>query len=130
MILSTSTAINMKTLTILNLANYFLAFFGSFLWNFFVFQKAKDKVDATNLDFPYKDYLKKNWDNWFITTMVAPVLVWFLPDIIATLNSSFGSSIVLYKLYYLGAGVLVEVMYVGFAVLMKWKAKFFPEVHE
>lgn len=118
------------TQTVLILANYFIAFFGSILYNFFLFKRAKDLSDEADQEFDYKKYRAKNWDNWVLTVMCAPVLVWYAPDIVTALNSAFGWSVTFYKFYYLGAGVLVEFLYVGFAILMKWKNGFIPTVHD
>jgi hypothetical protein len=115
--------------TIFLLANYFIAFFGSVLWNFFLFTKAKNAADDDNQDFPYQKYFKKNWDNWVFTAICAPVLVWYGEDIVKALAGWTGWQLTFYKFYYLGAGILVELIYVGSAVLMKWKDSFVAKVH-
>lgn len=84
------------------------AFFGSFLYNFILFVIAKDKCDASGLDFPYKRYAKMNWDNWSLTTLFAPVLVNFLPDLVALANEKLNWDLKIYTVYYLLSGPLTE----------------------
>lgn len=105
------------------------AFFGSFLYNYILFQIAKDKCDAIGSEFPYKRYAKMNWDNWLLTTLFAPVLVYFLPDLIALANQKLNWDLKINAVYYLLSGPLTEyVLFLVFKIL-GWKKTWVAPVH-
>ncbi|HTJ53773.1 MAG TPA: hypothetical protein VL443_30165 [Cyclobacteriaceae bacterium] len=114
------------------LSRYIWAFFGSFLYNFILFKIAKDNCDNANppVDFEYKKYAKMNWDNWALTTFLAPVLVYFLPDIVGFINQKMNLDLQIYNIYYLGAGPLTEVVLFGVFKLLGWKKTWVAPVHQ
>lgn len=109
---------------------YLEAFFGSFVWAVILWSIAKNPYDSKKIDFPYGQYCKQNIDNWLVTLACAPILVWYLPDIVSIINERTGWNLKFYKIYYLGVGVFVELLYVGIALLFKWKQKFIPDLEK
>lgn len=109
---------------------YAIAFFGSFLYNFILFVISKGNSDKQDLDFDYKKYLKINWDNWALTVFLAPVLVWYMPDIVDLLNSKMSLELAEHKIFYLGAGPLTEVVLFGMFKLLGWKESFVTKAHK
>lgn len=99
--------------------HYFIALAGWFIYNFLLFNLAKDKIDKKNKAFPYHAYLIKNWDNWLLTLILAPVLVYYMQDIVNLIGHWFSVKLPTYEIYYLGVGVLTELVYKGFAALKK-----------
>jgi len=110
--------------------NYIIAFFGSVVYNFALFVIAKNLCDTAGVDFEYKKYLKMNWDNWALTILIAPILVWYMPDIFTIVNSKFNLNMNVYDLYYLGAGPLTEIVLFGMFKLMGWKKTWIAPVHK
>lgn len=106
--------------------NFLYAFYGSFAYALLIWAIAKNQDDAKSIDFSYRTYCKRNVDNWLVTIAFAPILVLNLPDIIAIINERTDWSLKMYNIYYWGTGVFVELLYVGVAILFKWKAKFIP----
>lgn len=110
--------------------NFLIAFFGSVVYNIILFVFAKDNCDKEGKPFPYLVYARMNWDNWLLTFCVAPIVVWYLADILTLINHFFGLSMPVLEVYYLGAGVLVEVMYFGLTKLAGWKKTWVAPVHK
>lgn len=71
-----------------------------------------------------------NWDNWLLTFLLAPVLVWYLPDIIALINTRLNAELQTLEVYYLGAGPLTEVVLFGMFKLAGWKETWVAPVHK
>jgi hypothetical protein len=90
---------------------YLVTLAGWFIYNFFIFNLAKDVVDKNDEDFHYAGYLKHNWDNWVLSLSLSPVLVSYLPDILGIINDWTSWNLKPYAIYYLGVGVLVELIY-------------------
>lgn len=110
--------------------NYLMALFGALLYNYAMFVMAKNDCDKVEMDFPYSKYFKKNVDNWGLTVLVAPVLVWYLPDIISLLNERWSLGLVGYQIYYLAAGPITEVLLILLMMLIGWKNSFVAKVHK
>lgn len=110
--------------------DYIIAFFGSLVYNVILFSRAKDNCDKEGIEFPYKKYFKMNWDNWLVTALFAPILVWYLADIVGLVNHWFNWSLPVLEVYYLGAGVLVELAMFGISKLLGWKDTWVAPVHK
>jgi hypothetical protein len=109
---------------------FIIAFFGSFIYNFILFQKAKELCDENNTEFDYIKYCKLNWDNWLLTTLLAPVLVVYLNDIVALLNHKLSLDLITHEIYYLGAGPFTELVIFGVSKLLGWKKTWVTPVHK
>jgi hypothetical protein len=109
---------------------YLAAFFGSVLYNYLLFVIAKNNCDQTGIEFEYKKYVKLNWDNWGLTLLLAPVLVWYMPDIVALINDKLSANLSVYKIYYLGAGPFTEVVLFAMFKLIGWKTTWIAPVHK
>lgn len=109
---------------------YLFAFFGSFVYNFLLFSLAKNNCDNAGTEFDYKKYLKMNWDNWALTALFAPVLVWFMPDIVALISEHMSVALKQYDAFYLGAGPLTEVAIFGVSKLIGWKQTWVAPIHK
>lgn len=113
---------------------YLIALFGSIIYNYMLFVIAKNNCDKIPVDFEYKKYFKLNWDNWGLTFLLAPVLVWYLPDIILVLNSyvlnKFNIKLPVLSVMYLGAGIFTELVLYGMFKLMGWKESWIAPVHK
>jgi hypothetical protein len=109
---------------------YLITFFGSFLYNLGLFVAAKNLADKNNVEFDYKKYSKNNWDNWVLTLAIAPVLVWYAPDIVGLLNDRLQTQMKFYNVYYMGAGPLTEVVLFGLYKLAGWKETFLAPGHK
>lgn len=113
--------------------NYVIAFFGSILWNFALFSIAKNKCDKEDIEFPYMKYCKANWDNWTLTTLCAPIMVWYLVDIVALVNyllTNLNVQLPMLEIYYLGAGVVSELILFGIFKLLGLKESLVAPVHK
>lgn len=110
--------------------NYLIAFFGSVVYTFALFVKAKDNCEKNNVVFDYVKYLKMNWDNWALTGLVAPILVWFMPELVKLVNEHFTLTLQANPIYYLGAGPLTELLYFAIAKLIGWKESFIAPIHK
>lgn len=115
--------------------NYIIAFFGSIIYNVVLFSIAKNKCDKEDIEFPYGKYLKQNWDNWAVTLLCAPILVWYLDDIVALINFLFthfniNVQLPMLEVYYLGAGVLSELILFGIFKLLGLKESLVAPVHK
>ncbi|GHM98798.1 hypothetical protein WSM22_02880 [Cytophagales bacterium WSM2-2] len=115
--------------------NYLIAFFGSFVWNYALFVIAKNKCDAAlpPVDFEYKKYVKLNWDNWGMTFLLAPIIIWFLPEIAEYSNAQIlkiGIPPIPQKLYAILSGVFSELLIFGILKLAGIKQSLVAPVHK
>lgn len=109
---------------------YLVAFFGSFLYNLALYVAAKNIADKNDVDFDNRKYFKNNWDNWLLTIFIAPVLVWYAPDIVGLLNDRLQLNMKFYQVYNMGAGPLTEVLLFGIYKLIGWKETFLAPGHK
>ena len=101
--------------------HYALALFGWFLYNLLIFNVSKDKVDNENKRFNYKAYVSKHWDNWLFTLCLAPVLVYYMADLIVLFSQWLERDVPELEIYYLGSGVLTEIVYYLLSKLTRLK---------
>jgi len=113
-----------------HLKQFAIAFFGSLVDNYILFVIAKNNCDQAGKEFEYVKYFKMNWDNWILTFLLAPVLVWYLPDIVALVNTHLSTELQEYKIFYLGAGPLTELVLFGIFRLMNWKKTWIAPIHK
>ncbi len=90
---------------------WFWAIFGVLLYNYLVFNIAKDEVDNTSKSFSYKRYVKTHWDNWIWSFILVPVIVIFGHQLFYYLMQWQGWDWQFYDVFYLSAGVLAEGLY-------------------
>lgn len=114
--------------------NYLIALFGSFVWNYALFVVAKNNCDNATppVDFEYKKYLKLNWDNWGLTFLLAPIVVWNLHDIALLANGQLAKwnvPNIPEKMFALCSGVLSELLIFGILKLAGLKKTIVPPVH-
>mgnify|MGYP000863089797 CR=1 FL=1 len=112
--------------------NYLIAFLGSLIYNFALFVKAKDNCEKSGAEVDYGRYFKMNWDNWALTLMVAPVIVWFLPDIALIVDQKVFARFdfqVPVQAYALSAGPMTEVVLFGVFKIIGWKRTWVAPVH-
>ena len=102
--------------------HYALAFFGWFLYNLLIFNVSKDKIDNDGKRFNYKSYIGKYWDNWLFTFCLAPVLVYYMQDLTVLFGKWLEKDIPELEIYYLGSGVLTEVIYYLLSKITKLRA--------
>ena len=55
--------------------NILLALLGFLAWVIGAFTIEKDSYDDLEKDFPYRTYIKKNWDNWVWNLIIAFILI-------------------------------------------------------
>lgn len=103
--------------------HYIIAIAGWVLYNFFIFSKTKDASDDKGVYFNYKKYINKQWDNWAFTLLLAPVLVYYMDDIRMLVGLWLGRDVPHYEIYYLGCGVLTELIYYGFSKMASLRSK-------
>ena len=120
----------MQTKLYTDMIKYAIAFFGSIIYNYVLFVIAKNKCDQEEKDFPYLKYFKMNWDNWGLTFMLAPVLVWYMPDSVGLINAHMATELGEHEVFYLGAGPLTEVLLFGMFKLLGWKDTWVAPVHK
>jgi hypothetical protein len=109
---------------------YLIALFGSLLYNVILFKIAKDKCDDAGIELDYGKYFKMNWDNWLVTILAVPVLVFFMPDIVYLINKHLSSEIEGdLQILYLGAGPLSEIMIFAVGKLLGWKKSIITQPH-
>lgn len=109
---------------------YGIALFGSLVYNYILFVIAKNKCDKEGVDFLYAKYCKMNWDNWGLTILLAPVLVWYLPDIMSIINTKMSLSLETFDIYYMGTGPFTEIVLFGMFKLIGWKDTWVAPVHK
>lgn len=111
-------------------STYAKAFYGSFVYNLALFVIAKGNCDKAEIDFPYRKYLKYNWDNWVLTVAVAIILVWNMPDILHLINDKMGVQIPESSLLYLASGPATELLiFLLFKYVIKTKDSLVAPVH-
>jgi len=99
--------------------HYFLAVIGWVLYNLLILNVTKDKLDEEDKKFVWKSYKSKHWDNWAFTFLLAPVLVFYMQDIIVLFGHWLEKDIPKLEVYYLGCGVITEVIYYLLAKIVK-----------
>lgn len=99
--------------------NYLIALFGWFIYNFLLFNLDKDGKDDKGLHFNYNKYVSTHWDNWLFTLLLAPVLVYYMDDILTIIERYTDKKFDHLDIYYLGCGVLTELVYYGLSKLNK-----------
>ena len=101
------------------IVHYILAFGGWFLYNLLIFNVSKDKLDEANKPFHWKTYRNKQWDNWLFTFCLSPFLVYYMSDILVLFGEWLERDIPELEVYYLGCGVLTEVIYYLLSKIVK-----------
>ena len=109
---------------------YLVALYGSLFYNYILYVIAKGNCERIDKEFEYLKYIKMNLDNWGLTILTAPILVNYLPDIVSLLSSKLNWDLNTYKVYYLGAGPLSEVIIWLTMKLIGWKNTFIAPVHK
>lgn len=109
---------------------YLVALYGSLFYNYILYVIAKGNCERIEKDFEYGKYFKMNADNWGLTLLTAPILVNYLPDIVVLINEKLNWQLTTYKIYYLGAGPLSEVLIWLTMKLIGWKNTFIAPVHK
>lgn len=120
----------MELLIFILTSTYVRAFYGSIVYNFVLFVISKGKSDKIGKPFDHKKYALENWDNWSLATLCAPILVWYLPDIIGLLNSKLGWQLEVYAVYYLAAGPAAELLIYWTMKLVGLKDSLVTTAHE
>lgn len=115
--------------------NYLIAFFGSFVWNYALFVVSKSNCDNAIpvVDFEYKKYFKLNWDNWGLTFLLAPIVVFYLPEIASLANgqlAKIGVPNIPERLFALCSGVLSELLIFGILKIAGLKQSLVSPVHK
>lgn len=104
--------------------DYGIAFFGSLLYNYFLFNREKNKADKQNKKFDWRQYFSKTWDDIGFTILCAPVLVYYMVDIVNIIRHWFYEDLPYFSIYHLGVGVLTQVVYLGFDKFMSLVTSF------
>ena len=99
--------------------HYLSAFAGWFLYNLLIFNVSKDKLDDQDKPFHWRTYKKKHWDNWLFTFCLSPFLVYYMSDILILFGQWLERDIPQLEVYYLGCGVLTEVIYYLLSKIVK-----------
>ena len=102
-----------------NILHYILAIAGWILYNLLILNVSKDKLDDVNKHFHWKSYKRKHWDNWAFTLLLSPFLVYYMSDIVTLFSEWLGRDIPKLEIYYLGCGVLTEVINYLLAKIVK-----------
>lgn len=87
------------------------ALFGVVLYNYLVFNLAKDELDDSRKKFVFKRYAKAKWDNWVWSILLVPVIVIYGDQLWYYAMAYFEKDWEFYDVLYLGAGVLAEGLY-------------------
>jgi hypothetical protein len=93
---------------------YLEALFGALLFNWWLFSREKNKFDKDGIPFDVKKYFRLNWDDIGFTILCAPVLVWYMSDIISIIRHWIYEDVPHLDIYYLCAGVLSQCIYIVF----------------
>ena len=93
------------------LRDYLFGFLGWVIYEVYKFKSDKDKDDALDIKFDVAKWFDKEWDNALFSFLLIPVLVYYLDDILALISLWMGKDIPMYEVYYLGCGVLTELIY-------------------
>lgn len=94
------------------------ALFGVVLYNYLVFNLAKDELDDSRKKFSFRRYVKTKWDNWVWSILLVPVIVVYGDQLWYYTMSYLEKDWKFYDVLYLGAGVLAEGTYY---ILKKFK---------
>ena len=99
--------------------HYLLAIAGWVLYNLLILNVSKDKLDEQDKQFNWKTYKRKHWDNWAFTLLLSPFLVYYMKDIVILFSEWLGRDIPQLEIYYIGCGVLTEVIYFLLSKIVK-----------
>lgn len=97
----------------------FAALAGWLAFNVLLFSTEKDVLDEVGQQFPVRDYVLKHWDNWLLSLVSIPVLLYvgykqLNLGMIELDNPQWN------ELYYLGCGFFAEAAKVAWK---KWRTK-------
>lgn len=87
------------------------AVFGVLMYNYLVFNLAKDELDEAGKSMKLKDYAKNHWDNWIWSLFCVPVVVIFGDQLFYYLMEYFEKDWQFHSVIYLSAGALAEGLY-------------------
>ena len=87
------------------------ALFGVILYNYLVFNLAKDELDDSKQTFSFRRYAKAKWDNWVWSILLVPVIVIYGDQLWYYVMAYFEKDWQFYDVLYLLAGVLAEGLY-------------------
>lgn len=97
--------------------NALIALVGFLAWVIIVFRIDKDLVDDSEKEFSFRDYAKKNYDNW-LTSLIGVPVVLVGADLLDIVKVFHDTELTWSNAFYLGAGVVTEVpMY----FIKKWR---------
>lgn len=112
--------------------------FGWVLWTVAMYSYAKNKTDALKQKFDWPQYRYENADNWAVSFLCIFPLTWWMEDICSMLTMlshhlpgvSETFTWPVWKINYLGAGVLAELVYFGIEWIFNRKATLVKWVHK
>lgn len=90
------------------------ALFGVILFNWWLFSREKNKYDKEEKAFDVRQYFILNWDDIGFTVLCAPILVWYMDDIVGMIRQWVYNDFPYFDIYYLGAGVVSQGIYILF----------------
>lgn len=88
--------------------HYFIAFYGLLAYNIIEWSVKKDRYDNVNKKLNFKKYALDHYDNWIVTLMLMPVIVWFGPDLLNLINQMLRKEFQWTDAMYLGVGGLAQ----------------------
>lgn len=92
---------------------------GWIAWNVLLFSMEKDKFDAEQKEFPLLAYVERTWDNWLVSFVFIPVLL-YIGYKGLSLNPFDEHPIAWTDLYYLFSGFAPELVKY---LINRWKNK-------
>lgn len=106
-------------------SKWLLASYGWLGYNLLVFFIEKQAADRKQKAFNYKLFIEGHWDNWLVTAFFAAPVVYYGPDIHATIMDILHAMGIAWEIkwndiFYAGPGAFVEILYWGYLYGTDW----------
>lgn len=115
----------------INLSDWLTSLYGWLIYVIVMWRYAKSIDDKAGLRFNFRKYAYVRCDEWIVGFILTPALVAYMDDIVnlvtqlvCYLRGIKGCKPHMYSIYYLGDGILTELLYIGLAKLSGLKDKY------
>jgi hypothetical protein len=98
---------------------YFMAFYGVFVYYAIIWSLAKNKAERAKQKFNWKKWKTETKDNFIVTLLIVPLVIIFDDEIVMLYNNFMEKDIVMGKYIYIMAGPLTDFIFRGVQKLRK-----------
>lgn len=110
--------------------DYLICLFGWVLYNFFLFNKAKNKADAAKEEFNLSSYAKTEWDDWVMTfgasfglLIMSPYIFFYLDQHYDWMKNVFWSPVIPFAVGVFGGLAFQKMIDIGKSYMDRFKRK-------